>query len=68
VFAAKNARSFPEFLVKFFKYFLILMVVLFVIGAIYAFLFRRDYFDVPKKPSGEGDKTMVTPAGNVIKY
>lgn len=68
VFAAKNSRSFPDFLFKFFKYALILIVVVFVLGLIYTVVFRRDYFDVPKKPSAEGDKTMVTPAGNVIKY
>jgi len=42
--------------------------VLFVIGLIFAFLFGRDYFSVPVKPSPEGDEKKVTPAGNVILY
>jgi hypothetical protein len=67
-FAAKNSRSFPEFLGNFAKYALILILVLFVIGLIFAFLFGRDYFSVPVKPSPEGDEKKVTPAGNVILY
>jgi hypothetical protein len=42
--------------------------VLFVIGLVFAFLFGRDYFSVPTKPSPEGDEKKVTPAGNVILY
>jgi len=70
-FAAKNSRSFPEFLATFSKYFLILIVFVIVIGVISTTLmrlFRRDYFSVPEKPSPEGDTRMVTPAGNVILY
>jgi len=68
VFAAKNSRSFPEFLSNFAKYALILILLLFVIGLVFAFLFGRDYFSVHVKPSPEGDEKKVTPAGNVILY
>jgi hypothetical protein len=70
-FAAKNSRSFPEFLATFSKYFLFLIVFVIVIGLVYRLilsLFHRDYFNVPEKPSPEGDTRMVTPAGNVILY
>jgi len=68
VVAAKNSRSFTEFLSNFAKYALILILLLFVIGLVFAFLFGRDYFSVPVKPSPEGDEKKVTPAGNVILY
>jgi hypothetical protein len=68
VFAAKNSRSFPQFLITFAKYALILIFVVFVIGLIFTILFGRDYFSVPIKPSAEGDAKKVTTAGNVILY
>jgi len=67
-FAAKNSRSFPEFLSNFAKYALILILVLFIIALIYTLLFGRDYFSVPQKPSPEGSEKKMTPAGNVILY
>jgi|APCry1669189567_1035234.scaffolds.fasta_scaffold258756_1 hypothetical protein len=68
VFAAKNAKSYTNFLWLFGKYALMLIVVLFVFGLVYSLVFGREFFSLPQKPSAEGDEKVVTPAGNVILY
>jgi hypothetical protein len=68
VFAAKNAKSYTNFLWLFGKYALMLIVVLFVFGLVYSLVFGREFFSLPQKPSPEGDEKVVTPAGNVVLY
>jgi hypothetical protein len=66
-YVAKQANS-PFGLLKMV---IAIVVVSFVLWYILGFILRAlnvEYFSVPLKPSEEGDKKLVTPAGNVIIY
>lgn len=68
VYAAKSARTFPDFLVKIAMYFVALVLLLVVVGLVLRLLgFTSEHF-WPTVPSREGDAKYTTPAGNVILY
>jgi hypothetical protein len=66
-YVAKQAKSSFGLL----KMVVAIVVAVFVFWYLLGFILRAlnvEYFSVPLKPSEEGDKKMVTPAGNVIMY
>ena len=65
-YAAKNSTSMGGLLWTLAKYALVIIVAMFVLGAIVR-VFTRAHF-VPTGPYKEGDEKVMTPAGNVIMY
>jgi hypothetical protein len=68
-YAAKQSGSMRSLLFTLAKY----AVVIFVLSLVVFFLAstilgREGFWTPPLKPSPEGDKKLVTPAGNVIMY
>lgn len=68
-YAAKKSSSMGALLMTLAKYALAIIGVLVGVYFVAMLLQRaREGFSVPVAPSKEGDKEMVTPAGNVILY
>jgi hypothetical protein len=68
-YAAKQSGSMRSLLWTLFKYGIVIVVVsLLVFFIASTVLGREGFFTLPQKPSAEGDKKLVTPAGNVIMY
>lgn len=68
-YAAKQSTSMRSLLFTLLKYGLAIVVVSLIIFFLAStFLGREGFFTLPQKPSAEGDKKLVTPAGNVIMY
>jgi ABC-type polysaccharide/polyol phosphate export permease len=65
-YAAKNSSSMKGLLWTLAKYVLVIVVVSFIL-MFFLKTFSTENF-VPLEPSGKGDKTVETPAGNGIKY
>jgi hypothetical protein len=66
-YAAKKATSSFGLL----KTVIVIVIAITLFWYIFGYILRAlnvEYFSVPLKPSEEGDKKMVTPAGNVIMY
>lgn len=70
VYAANNSTSFGGFLWSFAKYALIIIGILVGVSLVILLISKvagKEKF-VPSAPSEEGDKKVMTPAGNVIMY
>lgn len=67
-YAAKSSSTFSGLLWKLATYGLILVAILIAVYAVLRVLRISTETFVPLAPSAEGDKKVVTPAGNVILY
>lgn len=66
-YAAKTSGSMSSLLWKLAKYALVVIAIILAVGIVLRLL-GVEQFTLPQKPSAEGDKKLVTPAGNVVMY
>ncbi len=67
-YAAKNSTSMGGLLWTLAKYALVIIGILIAVYVVLGLLRIGTETFVPTVPSAEGDKKVVTPAGNVIMY
>ncbi len=66
-YAAKGSKDMKGLLWTLAKYVLVIVAIVLATRIVLRLL-GMEMFTVPLKPSAEGDKKEVTPAGNVILY
>jgi hypothetical protein len=66
-YAAKGSKNMSGLLLTLAKYVLVIIAIVLAVRVVVRLL-GMEMFTVPVKPSAEGDKKEVTPAGNVILY
>jgi hypothetical protein len=66
-YAAKGSKNMSGLLLTLAKYVLVIVAIVLAVRIVVRLL-GMEMFSVPVKPSPEGDKKEVTPAGNVILY
>ncbi len=67
-YAAKNSSSMGGLLWTLVKYALVIVAIVLAVYVVLGLLRIGTETFVPVAPSAEGDKKVVTPAGNVILY